>query len=125
MPKYLTISDDLQLIAGQGCRFLSRSGKELAAVESEVEDWVQDNSAHPRLEEAELWLDSAFDELQRRVSTEDRKKTEETLIHEMEKLLRRIVRTGARSKGWSREKIRHEANRRAGMAARASEASLG
>ena len=118
MPKYLTISDDLQIVTGEGCRFLSRSGKELAVVESEVDDWVQNNETHPRRAEAELWLSSAFDELQLRLSGEDRKNLEAAAIYLMENSIREYVRAIGRSKGWSRERIRKEANLKAGMAAK-------
>lgn len=87
------------------------------AVESDVDDWVRDNPMHPRRGEAEVWLSSAFDEIERSSSVEDRKKIEEALIHEYGKSLRRMVRTNGRRKGWSREKIREQADRQAEMTA--------
>lgn len=118
MPKYLTISDDLQIITGEGCRFLSKSAKDLSTVESEVEDWVEINATHPRRKEAELWLNSAFDEMQDRISIEARKEAEKASINSMEKSIRQFVRVLGRSKGWSIEKIRREATRRAEWAAK-------
>lgn len=65
MPRYLTISDDLQLILGDGDggRFLSASGRQLEAVESEVVEWVEAHAEHPRRQEAEQWLLHAADRI--------------------------------------------------------------
>jgi hypothetical protein len=116
VPKYLNISEDLQIVTGEGCRFLSRSEKELAVVESEVEHWVADNPTHPHVAEAEKWLNSTSDEIQRLLSAEDRRKMERAAIDLMENSIREYVRAVGRSKGWSKEKIREESKRKAGMA---------
>jgi len=118
MPKYLTISNDLQIIPGEGCRFLSGSGKDLASVESDVEQWIENNATHPRLADAEIWLNSASDEIQRLLSAEDRRKLERAAIDLMERNMREYARALGRSKGWSKEKIRQEANRMAGRVAK-------
>jgi|SRR5580700_6891904 hypothetical protein len=42
MPKYLTISDDLRIVTGEGCRFRSRSGEDLSALnpQSGTDGWT-------------------------------------------------------------------------------------
>jgi hypothetical protein len=115
MPKYLTINDDLQLVTGEGCRFLSKSGKDLEAVETDVENWVENNASHARREEAERWLNSVSDEMRRRLSIEDQQRIERAAIDAVQKSIRQYFRATGRSKGWSREKILQIANRGAEM----------
>jgi hypothetical protein len=86
----LTISDDLQIIPTEGCGFLSKSRRELEAVEPEVEAWIAANSLHARLDEANRWLAEATEkifeiQLSRRMET----KRMETAA--MEKVVRREV----------------------------------
>jgi hypothetical protein len=116
MPKYLTISGDLQLVTGEGCRFLSKSGKELATVESEVETWLDDHPVDSRRIEAEVWLEAAFDETQRCRSVEEQKRVRDAALHEMKKMIRRTVYFSGTRAGWPREKIYKEMNRRAELA---------
>jgi len=117
MPRYLTISIDLQLIVGGGCKFISRS-KNLMEAESEVEVWLEDNPSHARRAEAEAWLDASAAEIQDRLSTEERNKLEIAALENMQKWIRQLVRIIGRSRGWSREKIQQESNKRSMWASR-------
>jgi hypothetical protein len=107
---------DLQLIVGDGCRFISKSGRDLLAVGTEVNDWINANATHPRRVEAELWVSFVDDELQQRQSIEARNKAENPSIRETEKLLRRIARSRGRRTGWSADKTRKHAQEMVSLA---------
>lgn len=60
MPRYLTISRDLQIVRGEGCGFLPGPPvNDLESAEVQVSAWLQDNEAHPDADEAKRWLDVA------------------------------------------------------------------
>ena len=62
--RYLTISNGLQLVTTEGCGFLSASGLTLEEVVTEVGIWTASHQTHPRLEDAERWLERAGERLQ-------------------------------------------------------------
>lgn len=90
MPRYLTISDDLQIIPSEGYRFLSKSGMDLEAVEPEVEAWTDANPLHARCDEARRWLTEAAEKI---CEIQVRRRMETKLMEAaaMEKLIRREV----------------------------------
>ena len=57
-PKYLTISDDLQIVPSTA-RYLSRSGCTIDAAIRDVSDCVEANPLHPRVAAAKGWLQEA------------------------------------------------------------------
>ena len=60
--RYLTISEDLQIVPNEGWKFFPVSyGLEHAEVE--VAAWLEKNPAHPRREEAERWLEAAQEQI--------------------------------------------------------------
>jgi hypothetical protein len=60
--RYLTISDDLQIVPNEGWKFLPTSyGLEHAEIK--VSAWLEKNANHPRQEEAERWLETAQDQI--------------------------------------------------------------
>jgi hypothetical protein len=111
MPKYLTISSDLQLIPGEGSRFVSRSGKALVVVEAEVRRWLGKNEAHPMGSLVEAWLDGVDLNQHRRKRKQE--ETYQTILKELEKSVRRFLTSAYRRKGWSLDKARQEAAKRA------------
>ncbi len=111
MPKYLAISSDLQLIAGEGSRFLSRSGKDLEVVESAVRGWLVRNAGHPMRGLVEAWLGSV--DLNQYRREQKQRKADELLLKEFEKIVRRFLTSVYQGKGWPLVKARQEAAKKA------------
>jgi hypothetical protein len=66
MPKYLTISDELQIVRGEGCGFLPGPPEnDIESVETELAAWVADHPSHPDVAEAQRWLDAAAPRIER------------------------------------------------------------
>jgi hypothetical protein len=107
MPKYLTISDDLQLIPGEGCRFLSKSGKTLDEVLYVLLGWLDDNPTHPFEPLVNAWLecvDQSRDEQKRTIAAE-------FALRELEASVRKCLTIKYRRKGLSVSRARQEAAR--------------
>jgi hypothetical protein len=90
VPKRLTISDDLQIISSEGYGFLSKSRKDLEAVEREVEAWIDANPSHARVDEAKRWLTEAAEKIFE-IQLRRRMETKRMEVAAMEKLVRREV----------------------------------
>jgi len=93
MPKFLTITDDLQIVVdGDGCAFLSRTHCTLEHAEQEVTAWLEDRPDHPRREQAKQWLCRAGDKIIRlntirgfaakRISIEQTKREIRRTVHD-------------------------------------------
>jgi len=114
MPKYLTISDDLQLIPGEGCRFLSKSDRTLDEVESILLNWLDENPAHHIRPLVNEWLDFADqcrDEKRQAYAVE-------AALKELEKSVRKCLIFKYRANGLSLEEAREGAARNATAVAR-------
>ncbi len=90
MPRYLTISDDLQIIPSEGHKFLSKSKRDLEAVEPEVAAWIDANPLHTRHDEAKRCLTEAAEKI---IEIQLRRRMEAKHMEavEMEALVRREV----------------------------------
>ena len=110
MPRYLTISDDLQITASHPCIFRSKSGKVLAAVVSDVETWVESNPAHPRVNEAESWLQRSADKIDGEITAAREKRL--AAKRDLEDNIRWFVRVVGRRQKWTPKKIKEETNLR-------------
>jgi len=106
MPKYLTISDDLQLIPGEGCHFLSSSGKTLDEVEYHVLGWLEDNPTHPNQPMVNAWLDCAGEHR----GEQSRTIVLEAALKELEKSTRKCLIIKYRRQGLSMSQARQKAN---------------
>jgi hypothetical protein len=91
MPRYLTISDDLQIIPSEGWRFISKSHRSLESVESDVRSWVSDHPVHPRIREVEQWLTAAEDKILETQVTRT-VQTKAMAIGDKKREIRRVVR---------------------------------
>jgi hypothetical protein len=66
MPRYLTISEDLQIVRGEGCGFVPASPtNDLESAEAQVSAWLEQNDTHPDAAEAQRWLDAAAPKIER------------------------------------------------------------
>jgi hypothetical protein len=106
MPKYLTISDDLQLVPGEERHFLSKSGKTLDEVEYQVLGWLEDNPNHPNQPMVNAWLDCAGE----RRGEENRTIVLDAALKEFEKSTRKCLIMKYRRQGLSMSHARQKAN---------------
>jgi len=112
MLKYLTISDDLQLIPNEGGGFLSKSDKRLEQVEYEVVWWLEEHPTHPMGPLVREWL-NLTDEYHRQ-----QKQTiiTELAVRELEKSTRTVLFLKYRREGFSVADARDRATRNASAA---------
>jgi hypothetical protein len=128
MPKYLTISDDLQIVRGEGCGFLPGPPQNtLVSVERIVTDWVAENPNHPDIAEAQRWLDGVASRLEHAELVKDRIKKEAQLEREVRAFMNQIAdQYWAKGDTWASWKVtryhmeeigrfRKEARRRLGL----------
>jgi hypothetical protein len=110
MQKYLTISDELQLIPNVGGGFLSKSGKTLEEVEYEVSEWLEEHPTHRMEPMVSAWM---------RLTEEFRREQKQAVsvepaIEQLEKSIRKLLFFKYRRKGLSIQNARAEAGRNAG-----------
>lgn len=112
MPKYLTISSELQLVPSGG--YHSASGKNLEAVFIEVSHWLQKNPEHPLASPVNDWIAAAAADVERH----RHERVKQEAVENLEKNLRRTLMAGYRKKGLSLEKAREKGARKAAELAR-------